>query len=108
MMKNFWAMVIAGCLMIGCARPSTTAPVTSNTETLSDREMLERFPKVEKGMTREQVVALLGEPKNGEANRLRYVAYDGPHHGWSLEAWLQGGAITNVTQRHWMEYPERK
>jgi hypothetical protein len=70
--------------------------------------MLERFPKVEKGMTREQVLALLGEPKNGEADRLRYVTYDGPHHGWSLDVFLKDGSVTNATQRHWMEYAERK
>jgi hypothetical protein len=107
-MKHLWAMVLAGCLLTGCVRPSATTPDTSTAQTLSDRQMLERFPKVEKGMASEQVVALLGEPKNGEASRLRFVVYDGPHHGWSLEAWLQGGVVTNVTQRHWMEYPERK
>ncbi len=55
----------------------------------------------------EQVVALLGAPENRESNRMRYVAYDGPHHQWCLDVLLKDCIVTNATPRHYLEYPER-
>jgi outer membrane protein assembly factor BamE (lipoprotein component of BamABCDE complex) len=108
MIKNLVAMGLAGCLMTGCVRSEVaTNPDKTTTSKLSDREKVERFAKVEKGMTMEQVVALLGAPRNAETNRLWYVAYDGPHHQWNLEVLLKDGIVTNATPRHYLEYPER-
>jgi hypothetical protein len=94
------------CLMVilalnGCVKPNSTASVSW--PDVADHDKVERFQNVTNGMTKSQVFTLLGVPDETKDNTVRYVAYAGPHEGFSLKLWFLKDTVTNVQSRAWLE-----
>lgn len=114
-MRNMLLMFAVAVFLVGCSRSklrpehATTAsvPTPSASRPITERERVDRFGLVRKGMARAAVAELLGEPMATHGSRVRYSAYSDVHHFYVLTIEYSRDVVEMADLRHYMEYPDR-
>ena len=96
-------VVIAIVALSGCVK-QPVAPPAKVSPSERPEPFFVKFSLVTNGMSKAEVIALLGQPK-ADGDIMRYSDDSEIHHHYELKVYLSDKIVTNTSFRHWMEHP---